>query len=187
MEDKQIIDLYFRRSEQAIQETASKYGSYLSTIAYNILNNREDTEECVSDTYLTAWNRIPPTCPSHFSVFLATITRTLSIDRWRRAKAAKRGKGQLPLALHELGHTIPTKQDVEEDYIRTELTALMNQFLRELPDMDRRVFLCRYWYLDSIQEISQQFGLSQSKVKSMLMRTRRKLKAYLVEKGAVEA
>lgn len=187
MQDSQIIELYFRRSERAIEETASKYGSYLSSIAYNILYNKEDAEECVSDTYLAAWNRIPPTKPTHFSVFLGTITRTMSIDRWRKTKAAKRGKGQIPTALHELGYAVPSEQNMEEDLIRSELTASINRFLRDLPDIERRIFICRYWYFDSIPDISRQYSLSQSKVKSTLMRTRRKLKSYLIEKGAVEA
>ena len=186
MEDKQIIALYFRRSEQAIRETAAKYGSYLSNIAYNILYNRQDAEECVSDTYLAAWDRIPPTKPNYLSVFLGNITRNLSIDRWRKSQAVKRGKGQLPLALHELENTLFSEQDLEEELMQQELTETIEAFLRTLPTQDRRIFICRYWYLDPIPDIARQFDLVQTKVKSSLTRSRRKLKAYLIEKGAVE-
>lgn len=186
MTDSQIIDLYFRRSEQAITETAVQYGKMFYRISYNVLHNNEDAEECVNDTYLTAWNQIPPTRPNHLSVFLSKITRRLSIDKWRRNTAAKRGGGQLDMAVEELDWTLASKDDIEEDYIRSELTRDLNAFLNKLPDNERRVFICRYWYMDSIADIASEFGFTQGKVKTMLMRTRNKLKVYLQEKGGYD-
>lgn len=180
MTDQQIIDLYFARSERAIQETHAQYGRYCYQIAYNILHIPEDSEECLSDTYLSAWNRIPPTRPSILSVYLARITRSLSIDRWRSSHSLKRGGGQLPLAIHELDGALGTGEDLEEQTISAQM---LNTFLRSLPVTERDVFLCRYWYLDSIRDIARDFGFSESKVKSMLLRTRRKLKDYLTEGG----
>ena len=182
MEDTAIIELYMKRSEQAIVETDAKYGGYCYSIAYNILSNREDSEESVSDTYLTAWNTIPPRRPSIFGAFLGKITRHLSIDRWRKQNARKRGGGEIILALEELdscvsGHT------TEGDFERKELTRALNKFLSELKETERNVFLCRYWYMDSIQSISEYSGFSQSKVTSMLHRIRGKLRRHLSQEG----
>lgn len=186
MTDSQILELYFRRSERAITETAASYGSYCHTIAYNILGSSQDSEECVNDTYLTAWNQIPPQRPRSFPAYLGRITRNLSIDRFRRIHAAKRGCGQLELAIDELDRTLAGPQDLEETVLRTELRDTINAFLRTLPDTDRRVCICRYFYLDSIPEIAQQFGFSTAKVKSMLHRTRSKLRTYLIEQGGYD-
>ena len=183
MTDSQIIALYFIRDQRAISETAASYGSYCYQIAYNILSSREDSEECVDDAYMTAWNHIPPTKPSRLQIYLGRITRNLSIDRWRSIRAAKRGSGQLDLAIEELDRTLAGGQDPEEIAIRGELKILLREFLKTLPDTERRVFLCRYWYLDSVGTIAGEFGFSVSKVKSMLLRTRRKLKKYLLEGG----
>lgn len=186
MTDNQIVELFFHRSERALEETAARYGQLFYRISYNILTNHEDAEECVSDTYLTAWETIPPTRPNRLGVFLSKITRRLAIDRWRRITAAKRGGGQLALAVEELDYCLASRENVEEDYIKKELTGLLECFLSELPETERDVFLCRYWYMDSIREIAADFGFTQGKVKSMLMRTRNKLKIYLERKGGYE-
>lgn len=186
MEDNQIIALYFNRMPEAIEHTASKYGAYCHSISYNILGNKQDAEECVNDTYLSVWNRIPPTKPTYFSVFLGKITRNLSISRWRSSQTMKRGKGQFNLAIDELNYCLSSGFDLEEQYLNSELRTLLNEFLGGLKDTERRVFLCRYWYLDSVSSIADQFGFSQSKVKSMLLRTRNKLKRFLLEKGGFE-
>lgn len=183
MEDKQIIDLYFARSEQAIAETDTKYGSYCYSIAYNILTNREDSEESVSDTYMAAWNTIPPRRPGILATFLGKITRHLSIDRWRSRNAYKRGGGEIVLALEELGECVSGEESAEQSYLRKEMAVMFNRFLGDLPETERSVFLCRYWYLDSITEIAENFEFSQSKVKSMLMRTRDKLRKQLEKEG----
>lgn len=183
MEDHEIVSLYWRRSETAIQETQSKYGSYCSAIAYGILFSHEDAAEVVNDTYMSAWNSIPPHRPSVFRTFLGKITRRIAIDRWKEAHADKRGGGEMPLALDELGDCIPAPGLVEHEIEKLRLTAALNSFLRQLPNTEQRVFICRYWYLDSIAAISAQFHFSQSKVKSMLSRTRKKLKIYLEKEG----
>lgn len=186
MDDSQIIDLYFRRSEQAIAETAAQYGALCHAIAYNILSDRQDSEECVSDTYMTVWNRIPPEKPHCFSAYLSRITRNLSIDRWRKNHAARRGGGQLVLAIEELDRTLSSGQNVEDLVIGTGLRDCLDRFLKTLPDTERRVFILRYFYLDPISDISRQFGFTQSKVKSMLQRTRKRLKAYLLTQGGTD-
>ena len=183
MDDARIVALYWDRSDEAIPETASKYGSYLTSISQNILASREDAEECVNDTYHDAWNAMPPHRPSILSTFLGKITRRISIDRRRQLTAEKRGGGELTLALEELEDCVSGTGSIENEMERKELARLFNDFLNTLPVTERRVFLCRYWYMDSIQSIAQQFGFSQSKVASMLHRTRAKLRAALEKEG----
>ena len=183
MEDEQILNLYFSRSEQAIGETATKYGPYCHSIAFHVLENEEDAEECVSDTWFSAWNSIPPKRPSPFSAFLGRITRNLSIDRWRRTRAFKRGGGQMELALEELKDCVSGVGSLENDLIRRETLTAVNRFLGQLSVVERNVFLCRYWYLESSQEISEHSGFSQTKVRSMLYRIRGRLDTYLEKEG----
>lgn len=183
MTDRELIELYFVRSEQAISETAKQYGSLCYTISYNILYSKEDAEECVNDTYLSAWNHIPPTKPNILSVYLSTITRNLSIDRWREKYAGKRGKGQVAVAAEELEYCLTKGDSPETVYLQKELSECLNAFLGALPQTERKVFVSRYWYLDSIGDIAEHFGFTVPKVKNMLMRTRRKLKKHLVQKG----
>jgi RNA polymerase sigma-70 factor (ECF subfamily) len=186
MEDSQIITLYWSRSEYAIRATAAKYGSYCNSIAYHILNDREDAEEVVEDTYLDAWNSIPPHRPMSLSTFLGKITRRRAIDRFRQNSAQKRGGGELVLALDELAQCIPAQEDVHETVQSRELARLLEAFLRGLPETQRQLFICRYWYLEPISELCRSFGFSQSKVKSMLHRTRRQLQRFLAEKGVFD-
>ena len=182
MEDNAIIDLYWKRSEQAIAETDRKYGGYCYSIAYNILSNREDSEESVSDTYMAAWNTIPPKRPSFLNSFLGKITRHIAIDRWRKCSAKKRGGGEIILALEELTDCAD-ENTTEKAISQKELTRVLNHFLSSLSETERNVFLCRYWYLDSIQAISEYSGFSQSKVTSMLYRIRGRLHKQLCEEG----
>lgn len=183
MEDNGIIELYFSRLEQAIVETDRKYGGFCYSIAYNILFNREDSEESVSDTYLSAWNAIPPTRPGILSSFLGKITRNLSLDKWRRRTASKRGAGEVPLALEELEQCVSDGETPERAYERKELEVSINRFLDHLAPTERNVFLCRYWYLDSIGEIAETFGFTTAKANSMLRRTREKLRRQLEKEG----
>ena len=183
MDDQAILDLYFSRSEAAIVQTDAKYGSYCYSIAYHILTDREDSEECVSDTYLAAWNNIPPRRPNVLSAFLGKITRYISINRYKSRSAYKRGGGEMELALEELGECVAGSMDVEAQYAYKETVRTFRRFLDALPETERRVFLRRYWYLDSIREISQRFGFSESKIKSMLHRIRKKLHTTLGKDG----
>lgn len=183
MEDEKIVALYWQRSEQAIAQTEQKYGNYLNSISYHILRSREDAQECVNDTYHHAWNAMPPDRPNVLATFLGKITRRLSIDRWRRNTADKRGGGEVALALDELGECVSGKDSVEDQTAHRELIRTLDGFLASLPDDHRRVFLCRYWYMDSVQEIAEQFGFSRSKVTAMLHRTRKKLRTRLEEEG----
>ena len=175
MEDAHIVDLFWARSEAAISETAEKYGDYCYSIAYGILANSEDAAESVNDTYLDAWNSMPPHRPTILSTFLGKITRRISIDKWRRRTAEKRGGGEITFALDELAECLPTKRSVEEEVELAELAKVIDRFVMSLPSIQRRVFICRYWYLNSISAISRRFGFSQSKVKMMLHRQRMKL------------
>lgn len=185
MDDRQIVALYWQRSESAIAETAAKYGRYCFTIANNILQSKEDADESVSDTYLAAWNRIPPHRPSVLSAFLGKLTRRISLNRWRSRNTQKRGGGQVFLALEELSECVPGGTDTAEIVEQKELTAAVNRFLSGLKAQERDVFLCRYWFFASIREISQRTGFSDAKIKSILHRTRNKLKAYLQEEGLI--
>ena len=183
MDDKQIVDLYFARKEQAIRETAKKYGKYCFAIARNILQNSSDAEETVNDTYMGAWNSIPPHRPAMLSTYLGKITRRLALKRWTANRTQKRGGSEIALALEELVGCIPSDFDVESRINEDELTQILNDFVRNLPNPESHVFLCRYWYLDSIEAIARRFDFSQSKVKSMLSRTRKKLYAHLQKEG----
>lgn len=183
MDDRQIVALYYQRSEQALEETAVKYGSYCFSIAYNILENREDAEEAVNDSYIGAWNAIPPHKPANLAAFLGKITRRTAIKRWQRSKAQKRGGGEITLALEELADCIPAGGDAQSRMEETELSRVLNRFVQALPQTERNVFVCRYWYLDPIRAIALRYGFSQSKVKSMLSRTRKKLHNYLQKEG----
>ena len=182
MEDSRIVDLYWQRSQEAITQTAQKYGRYCFSIAYNILENGADAEETVNDTYMGAWEAMPPHRPQMLSTFLGKITRRIALKRWESARAAKRGGGETALALEELAACIPGKS-MEEEMDAAELSRILRSFVRELPQTERHIFVCRYWYLDPIADIANQFGFSQSKVKSILFRTRSRLKKVLEKEG----
>lgn len=183
MDDQQIIELYWARSETAIAETARKYGPYCHFIAYHILRSKEDSEECVNDTYWKAWGAMPPQRPHQLRTFLGKITRNLSLNRYAKAAAEKRGAGQVPLALDELAECVPAPDSVERAVDDQMLTDILNGFLAGLQAETRRIFLQRYWYLSSVREIAADFGISESKVKTTLFRTRNKLKQHLEKEG----
>lgn len=185
MDDTQIVELYWARKESAIEETEVKYGSYCRSIALNILHNPEDAAESVNDTWMDAWNSMPPHRPSILSTFLGKLTRRISIDKWRRTTAKKRGDGQLPLVLAELEDCISDGKSIEEETERKLLAEVIATFVKSLPETEQKVFLCRYWYMDSVSSIATRFRFSESKVKSMLYRTREKLRVRLEKEGLV--
>lgn len=183
MEDKEIVSLYLKRSESAVKETADKYGAYCYKIAFNILQNDSDAEETVNDTYLGVWNSIPPHIPGCFRAYIGGIARNLSLKKYRFLNTQKHGEGQVPLALQELSECIPSAKTIEEETDNKELVHILNKFLFELKTLDRRIFVKRYWYLSSVNEIAEDFGFSVSKVKSNLHRTRNRLHKYLEKEG----
>ena len=181
MEDQGIIDLFFERSEQAITETDKKYGGYCYAIAYNILSSREDSEESVSDTYLTAWNTIPPTKPVHFFAYLAKICRHLAFDRLDWNNAAKR-KAEVVALTQEMEECIPGHWQ-ETDVRSAEISRLVSSFLWKQTADNRMIFVRRYWYGDSVSEIALRYEISQSAVLMRLSRMREKLAVYLKKEG----
>lgn len=183
MDDRQIIALYNERSEAALTETANKYGRYCHAIAYNILFDAEDSEECVNDTWLRVWETIPPQCPDNLSAFLGKITRNLAINRYKHNRREKRGGGQMPLVLEELGECIPGADSTEETAGEALLVEVLNRFLAELSLEKRKIFMRRYWYMSSVKEIAEDFGMSESKVKMTLLRLRSRLKTFLEKEG----
>lgn len=183
--DEHIVALYWERSEQAITESATKYGNYCHSIAYSILSSREEADESVNDTWFDAWNQMPPHRPEILSTFLGKITRRISIDRWRKNRAEKRGGGELPLVLDELEDCISNGSETEIALERHEMERIMREFLHPLPKTERSIFLRRYWYMQPIAEIAAEFGFSVSKTTSMLHRTRAKLRKKLESEGYV--
>ena len=183
MNDKAILDLYWQRSEQAISETDTKYGAYCFTIAYNILDNREDSEESVSDTYMAAWNSMPPKRPAILSAFLGKITRYISLDHWKKRSRLKRGGGEMDLCLEELQDCVSGQESTEDKVIRRETIAAVNRFLDSLSETERKIFLCRYWYLEPVKDIAQRFGFTPNRTTVLLRRVRQKLNVCLAKEG----
>ncbi len=183
MEDREIVQLYWDRNEQAIVITAKKYGNYCTVIARNILGNDEDAEECVNDTWLSAWNAIPPHRPGVLSAFLGKLTRNLSFNKYKYNTADKRGGGQVPLVLEELSECVAGCSDIEQELQHKELAQAINDFLGMLPVDKRKLFVCRYWYTDSISEIAARFDLTEGAVAMSLGRIRVKLHGFLAERG----
>ena len=183
MQDEKIIQLYWDRSQEAIRETEQKYGKYCHTIAWNILYNREDSEECVNDTWMKTWEAIPPQRPGLFKAFLGKITRNLALNRYEALHTQKRGSGRTDLCLEELADCLSGKQEQETVVDRLVLTECLNHFLEGLKPEKRKLFVRRYWYMSSVKEISEMYGVSESKVKMSLLRTRKKLREVLEKEG----
>ena len=183
MDDAKIVQLYWDRNEQAILATADKYGNYCASIAKNILGNHEAAEECVNDTYLNAWNSMPPHRPSILSTFLGKIVRNLSIKRYKHNTADKRGGGQATVVLDEIAEFVSDADSVEQEIDRKELVTAIDSFLDRLPADKRNIFICRYWYFDSISDIANRFRMTENNVSVTLNRLRLKLHNYLLERG----
>lgn len=181
MVDQKIIELYFERDEQAIKETDAKYGKLCHSVAYNILRNYEDSEECVNDTYAGVWNAIPPTRPNNLMSFVCKITRNLSLKRFEYMKREKRSQAVL-VSLEELEAVLPDArcaQDVSDE----EIGKLISKFLRDQKEDVRNVFIRKYYFFDSIEDIAERYAFTESKVKNMLFHTRNKLKDYFIKEG----
>lgn len=184
MEDSRIIDLFWKRDETAITETEAVYGRYCRKIAFNILGVEEDVQECLNDTWLGAWNSIPPARPACLSAFLGKITRNLAISRYRAGHALKRTGDRLSESLDELGEfAVASANNVEEAVDRSALESAINRFLDSVSEKQRKLFVRRYFYMDSVAEIAQMYGLGQSDVKVTLLRMRRALQKVLEDEG----
>lgn len=183
MEDREIVELYWERDQKAINETASKYGGYCKSIAKNILGNNEDADECVNDTYLNAWNSMPPHRPNILSTYLGKITRHLSFDRFRHRNADKRGGGEITLVLDELAECVSGGDSVEQAFDQKALIGEINAFLSTLSQEKCSIFLCRYWYAIPVNEIAKRFGMTAGNISVNLNRMRKQLKTYLTERG----
>lgn len=181
MNDEQILELYFRRDEDAITQSRNQYGAYCTKIAMSILNDPQDSEECFSDALFAAWRSIPPKRPARLATYLGRITRNLAINRWQQDHAQKRAAGEFALSLDELDECVGT--DAPDADGLSGLADAINRFLLGQKMLDRQVFVCRYYYFDSIADISRHFAISQSKVKSQLHRMRARLKSYLESEG----
>jgi len=178
-----IIDLYFNRNEKAVDETAKKYGNYCFTISNNILKNESDAQECVNDTYLKAWNNIPPTKPLKLGVFLGRITRNLSLDRYKFNRTKKREGSEFELLLTELEECISGDLTVEAEVDSNYTVEIINEWLLSQLPINRNIFVRRYWHAESIKDLVNNFGVSESKIKSILFRMRKNLKVHLEEEG----
>jgi RNA polymerase sigma-70 factor (ECF subfamily) len=183
MEDIEILDLFGARDERAISETGLKYGRYCSSIAMRILRNSYDTEECINDTWLAAWNSIPPARPASLRVYLGKLTRNISLNKRRNSSAAKRGGGQEEISVEELGECISSGHEIDENLMKEELTEQLNRFLDGLSPDDRKLFVRRYWYCDSMDSIARIYGLKESTVRMRLKRMRDRLKKRLEAEG----
>ena len=182
MDDREIIGLFFDRDETALREISRKYGTYCKTIARNILNNTEDADECVNDTYMRAWESIPPKKPPVLSAYLGRITRNLALNRIRFFKSEKRGGGG-ELSFDELDEFVSGEYSVEVETERKEFIAAINRFLEKLPARQRQLFVERYWGCFNLAELAARHGMSQSGVSENLAGTRKKLKKYLSKRG----
>lgn len=182
MEDNAIIELYWTRSEQAIRETELKYGRLFHQIANNILHNPADAEECVNDTYLGAWNAIPPARPRILTAFLCRIARNLALKRYQYVHAARRNPA-VAVSYEELEECLADDRSEDSNFTDDRLADCINRFLETLDSEPRQVFVRRYWYFDSVREIMRRFRISKSKTESMLFRTRQKLRTWIEEEG----
>lgn len=183
MEDNEIVGLFFKRDESAISEVKSKYGARLFKTALNILKTDSDADECVSDTLYKAWENIPPAEPEHLGAYLAKITRNLSLNRYQSDRAAKRGSGEMPILLSELEDCIPSTAQPDLEIEAAEVEAQINVFLSKCDDEARNILVLRYFHGESVKDISLRFKLSESKVKSVLFRARKKLAEHLQKEG----
>lgn len=183
MDDEKIVQLYWNRDEQAIPATSEKYGAYCASIARNILGNPEDVEECVNDTYMSAWNAMPPHRPGVLSAFLGKLARNLSLNRYKYNSADRRGGGEIPAVLDEMAELVSDPGGVEQEMDRRELVEEINAFLGKLSKDQRGIFVCRYWYFDPVYQIAARYGMTENRVSVTLNRLRGKLRSHLLERG----
>lgn len=183
MNDKEIVQLFLERDEAAIKAANEKYRSYCMKIAESITNSPEDAEECVNDALMRAWESMPPNSPEMLSTYLGKLTRNIAINRLKRQMTEKRGRGEAALAFEELSEMIKGRENVEQEFDRRELSREINVFLEKLPEHKRNIFICRYWYCESVKTIAAEWGLSETSVSVTLHRLREKLRIHLRKRG----
>lgn len=185
MEDNRIIELFFQRNEDAITQTALKYTDYCRSVASRILYDYEDTKEALNDTWLAAWNCIPPHRPERLQTFLGRLTRNICLKMIRSRSAKKRSAPEIRIIYDEIEEWLVSDNSIEDEISEKELTGAINSFLGSIGETERSVFVRRYWYMQPIAEIADSLGFSESKVKSMLFRTRNKLNSKLRKEGFI--
>ena len=183
MQDRDILDLYFARDERAITESSNKYGKYCLGIAQNILRNMQDAEECVNDTWLRAWNTIPPACPDRLGQYLGGITRHISLDKHRYNTRQSRGGSEVEVAFDEISEVVDSGINVASQAEERELLVAIDRFLWSLPERECNIFIRRYYHLDAIKDVAKRYGLTVSNIKKILSRTRIKLREFLEKEG----
>lgn len=183
MEDLQIVNLFWERSEEALRAASEKYGRYCHSVAYNVLSDEMDAQECVNDCLLRTWNSIPPARPESLKAYMGKITRNLALDMAERALAKKRGGGELVLALDELAECVGSGQDPAQRLEAEHTAAAINAFLSGLEPLKRKIFVRRYWYLDPVADVAKRFSLTEANTKTILFRIRKQLAEYLKKEG----
>lgn len=183
MDDRRIVELFLERSEEAILETDIKYGRYCHKIAFNVLGNDEDSEECVNDAYMRAWGSIPPNEPDSMASYIGRITRNLALDKLRQKQSDKRGNGEVPVVLDELAECVSGHDELERRQDSAEIAAAIDSFLDELNSVERGVFLRRYWMMEPIADVANRYDISVSKTTTMLFRLRNRLKKHFMKEG----
>lgn len=185
MKDEDIIELYQKRSEQAIVETERKYGAYCGTIAGRILQSGEDCKECLNDTWLKTWETIPPVIPKIFSAYIGKITRNLALNMYKKKYAGKRVSERMMVSMEELQDCVSDKDSVESKIEEKIVLEKLNAYLGQLPELERKIFVRRYFYMDTMREIADLYEMKESYVKTLLFRTRKKLKEHFQKEGIV--
>ena len=183
MDDRRIVELFLERSEEAILETDIKYGRYCHKIAFNVLGNDEDSEECVNDAYMRAWGSIPPNEPDSMASYIGRITRNLALDKLRQKQSDKRGNGEVPVVLDELAECVSGHDELERRQDSAEIAAAIDSFLDELNSVERGVFMRRYWMMEPIADVANRYDISVSKTTTMLFRLRNRLKIHFMKEG----
>lgn len=183
LSDNEIVELYWKKDERAISATDEKYRQFLFTIAYNIVHDSQDCEECLNDTYLGTWNRIPPTRPNVFQAFLGRIMRNIAVNRYKHNTAAKRIPSEMTVSLEELENCLRSDLSLEDEVAISRLSEALNGYLRELDERERLIFMCRYYYADKMSEIADMLGVSRNTVTKYLDDIREGLKSHLIKEG----
>lgn len=185
LDDDRLLELFRNRDERALSAVTEKYGRYCSSVAYGILKNREDAEECVNDAYLKLWESIPPNCPDNLKAYAARVTKNLALNLLKNDRTEKRGGGELAMVFEELSECVAGTDNVEKTVLEKELIEAVNKFLKTLPQKKRDIFVLRYWYTLSVTDIAKRYGCSENSVSVTINRTRKALTEFLRKRGMI--